>query len=276
MTQGGFAVWGLASTQLTPRGGLASHFLADYRPASGGGAWSPPTIAGNLLQFVADLDVYSDSSFTTPQTTNNGTISGWKDQSGNGHNATGSASALLSLANVGPNNRNGVLFDGTTHRGIGPPSALTLPNPNFTVVVVWLCPTDTASYSGLVTRGNGANGSLYHRSSTKVALWVSADLLSSANYTAAQALTVTTFRRSSSNVCEYWKDGTADALNPQTNGTAVSTSDVITMGCDSSGGEAGPKTIAAMFYYDNAIADVDRIALHTYLGTYYGITMGGD
>ena len=256
-------------------------YLVDCKmPTVGGGggpAWAPPSISGNILQFVADLDVYSDSGLTTPQITNSGLVQGWKDQSASVKPLiTGSGGSLV-LASMGPNNRNGVYFDpsGAGRRSLFTSGSMSnISTGSYTLIAVWSSAADTAGFSAILSFDNGSGGSLYHQNSTRIATWFGGNLQSSADYLATQPLTISTFRRNGT-TCEYWKDGTADAANPQTNASAASNGVSVGLGSDSSGNSSGPKTVCAAFLFDNSISDLDRIALHTYLGTYYGITMGG-
>lgn len=51
--RGGFAVWGLASSALVERGGLASRYLASYRPAGGGPANALTRTTSGILFYDA-------------------------------------------------------------------------------------------------------------------------------------------------------------------------------------------------------------------------------
>ncbi len=48
-----------------------------------------------IVWYKSDIEVYSDTALTTLQTTNNGPVNGWKDQSGNAHHVTNGGDDLL-------------------------------------------------------------------------------------------------------------------------------------------------------------------------------------
>jgi hypothetical protein len=87
-------------------------------------AASAPSINGGVSpMMVLDASVAShvtsDTGFTTPQTTNGGEVSGWKDSTSNGYNY--SASSAGTLVTNSQNGLNGILFTSSALNG---PSAL--------------------------------------------------------------------------------------------------------------------------------------------------------
>ena len=99
--------------------------VAIYAAATGGTALTQsgnitvtaavaPSIGANVApSMVLDASantLYADSSFTTAQATNGGTVQGWKDGSGGGNSVTGSGSNAPTLATASANNLNGVVF----------------------------------------------------------------------------------------------------------------------------------------------------------------------
>jgi hypothetical protein len=276
---GGYASIHDATTLLVPSRGmraglsLGEHYLANYRPGTSPPAgWSPPTIAGLLLEFCADLATYSDTGLTVPQTTNNGNVLSWGDQSGGAHNAIKGGAGTSPTLKVGTENgRNGIAFLNQWFAT----ASITAPTGDFSFIVVWRPVSNVTAYNGVLTRDNGATGGLYQRVSTKMVIWNGSDVSSSANMASAESLLVTTFVRSSTSG-RFWKNGTADALNPVSMAGTLGSPAAFGIAADVNGGEGSSEVICAIFVYDNAISGADRIALHTFLGSYYGIAMGGN
>lgn len=235
---------------------------------AGTGPWAPPVVAGAQLQWCADVGVYSDTGLTTPQTTNGGAVQGWQEQAGS-HHATASAGGTLAVGGAGT--RNGVEFLNTC---LVTPT-ITAPTSDFSYLVVWRPIADTNGFSGLLTRGNGANGSLYFGNGNQLRIWIGATFSGSTNLSASAPLLVSTAVRSGT-ALRFWRNGTADALNPITCSGALAATEAYGLAADTNASEGGHKVLAAVLAYSNAISNPDRQALHAYLGSYYGITMGGD
>jgi hypothetical protein len=238
--------------------------------AAGSGGGSVPT-TNLFLKFMADLGVYSDTGLTTPQTTNGGGVQGWADQSGNANHATKPSGTSPTLTVGTEGGKNGIEFNNqflTT-------ASITAPTGDFTLCAVWRGIADVGSYDSLLSRGAGANGSVYNRSGTKLTMWNGADVSSEASWWAGtSSLMVTTIGRTGSAV-NFWKNGVASTVNPVTSAGAFTSPTQYGICSDTNGSEGGHKVLAALFAYSGYLSSTDRISLHTYLGAYYGITMGG-
>lgn len=119
----------------------------------GGGPFTPLSLPGLLAWYKADAGVFSDAAGTTPQTTNNGVVGCWKDQSGNNFHITQPNSGKQPLfQTAGLNGKQTILFNSADPDYLiyGPGFPIGTGNVA-SVVIIGQMLTGTAAYGRCVT-----------------------------------------------------------------------------------------------------------------------------
>lgn len=132
-----------------------------YRPAAsgGGGGFTPASLPGLIAWYKADADVYSNTSLTTPQTTNNGNVAGWKDQSGNGYHLTQATGQYLpTYLTAGLNGKPAISFAAAAPSMLASASGVAMGTGNVaSAVMIGQLTSGAASNSRVVVYDSGGD-----------------------------------------------------------------------------------------------------------------------
>ncbi len=240
----------------------------------------PPPTTGLVAWYEADVGVYTDLAGTVPATTNGDVVALWKDQSGNGHDASQSNAALR--PNYQTNVFNGkptVMWansDGSFGGAISLDTASISHNigtGDFLFAAVHRLKLD-GGYKSLLSNGS-FNPAWYLKQNTGVQaeFYFGGDHQGSVTYTQNVAY-LTEMVRVSGTVKYYLSSGgAAPAQDPTTFSISTSISNaVFHLGNDASN-DGWYGDIAEIFLYSASLSGGDQTALEQYLrNKYWGVS----
>ena len=243
---------------LTPCNGLITPTgAASRRPT-----FTPASIAGLTLWLKADVGAYQDSGGTTP-CTNGTTVAVWKDQSGNGNDAsqvTGAARPTFTTGEL--NGLPGVVFNDSPPTYLAT-SAFSLPQP---CTVAFLAKTLNGSILQYYADGTSLNtrNVLLDPNDTTMSLYAGAVASATTPAQTSFFAAIAVFNNASSVINVMGTETTG--LNPgATNGAGV------TVGAGAGGTSALKGPMVEVVAYNSALTSGQRAQLMSYLRTRGGI-----
>lgn len=240
----------------------------------GGAGYSAPPYTTNLVvDLAAEIETYSDSAGTTPQTADDGEVANWGDQSGASHDATHTGSPAnqaqlkLSIVNSKPVLR--FSKSRTTTLGIADHADVEM-DTDSTVILVMKCRSlNGESYNGILAKPNAYFFALDSAGKPVIDRPFIEAGVAGTNAIGTSAFRVVSAVISGTSV-SHFLDGAANGTDTLTTGTANSNQLVIGM---FSGSFFGNLDIARLLIYKAAVPTGNRESVEDFLGSVYSISI---